>query len=762
MITYFIINKLGTVIYQSTYTKKHHSSNTTTANESQRIRYLPLLVIKDLIKANLNDVVQYIKIGNKTVAFREQQNLLYIACTKRRNVSISLLQQHLRVMHSFIKFHYGPHWSLHIQGSSNSNNHNRNNSMKSLSSSDLNACLSLLPFLCGRLSMRSCDSLCLGEQVQVSDDLRCRLMENMVSCCNSAFVHQYTNQHHHHHRNSFFSSGTASSSRTTNRPSSIFDYHHSQDSSTLSTITTTWNYCYLFAREKLVTQCHNGSDIENNDLPDEFIYFLKLLVSQFMQEKHESGNFYLNNVRTTTLPQNISNSPSSMDTTAIASSSTTAKTLNNTTTAASPTSTKSETSASHTTNSSSQPSSLAYVYDANSSSAPFKIREKSASSVTVVSSDSSISYWSNPLTNSSNIQAHSMAAPMKAMEIDRIPANVLQPQHHNHQLQQSMIADILNVDDHTNTMSFLSSSVPSESTTATSNTTATTYSQQRNPFQRVSSAPSSPTHRSRSQSLSTTAGGEDSSLKHLLTNLINGETSYLDQTEDVKLVRRWVKLDGHIYLANFLLILISDGLCAVVVCKDDPDKHSNTNTKMPPTNTKSTWKPTSLQVKRFKASLKSCLSDFTTFLLTKEATHFTNLSFAVTYPGLVHFIHFDKGIMTAPCLVDLNDLDKNHELLHEVYGTYNAAITDRCKWVWPNELTLKKLCNEIIHLGLCYRQDPHKSRALQESNDHEYYFLYQRTKHQELLAIYFSIIPSNRLWTMHQKLFNDISQRVQI
>lgn len=192
-------------------------------------------------------------------------------------------------MHSFIKFYYGPHWSLHIQGSSNSNNHNRNNSMKSLSSSDLNACLSLLPFLCGRLSMRSCDSLCLGEQVQVSDDLRCRLMENMVSCCNSAFVHQYTNQHHHHHRNSFFSSGTASSSRTTNRPSSIFDYHHSQDSSTLSTITTTWNYCYLFAREKLVTQCHNGSDIENNDLPDEFIYFLKLLVSQFMQEKHESG-----------------------------------------------------------------------------------------------------------------------------------------------------------------------------------------------------------------------------------------------------------------------------------------------------------------------------------------------------------------------------------------------------------------------------------------------------------------------------------------
>lgn len=256
--------------------------------------------------------------------------------------------------------------------------------------------------------------------------------------------------------------------------------------------------------------------------------------------------------------------------TTIITNNTPTKTALNTT--VSPSSTKSETSATNTTTSSSQPSSLAYVYDANSSSAPFKIKEKSASSVTVVSSDSSISYWSNPLSNNNNVQTtHHLIAPMKAMEIDRIPANVLQPEHHNPQLQQSLIADILNVDDNTNNMSFLSSSVPSESITTTSNTTSTLYGHLMSPFQRVSSAPSSPTHRSRSQSLST-ATGEDSSLKHLLTNLINGETSYLDQTEDVKLVRRWVKLDDHIYLANFLLILISDGLCAVVVCKDDPDK----------------------------------------------------------------------------------------------------------------------------------------------------------------------------------------------
>jgi hypothetical protein len=69
MITYFIINKLGTVVYQSINTRK--LAKNTAANESQRIRYLPLLVIKDLIKANLNDVIQYIKVGNKTVAFKE-------------------------------------------------------------------------------------------------------------------------------------------------------------------------------------------------------------------------------------------------------------------------------------------------------------------------------------------------------------------------------------------------------------------------------------------------------------------------------------------------------------------------------------------------------------------------------------------------------------------------------------------------------------------------------------------------------------------
>ena len=229
-----------------------------------------------------------------------------------------------------------------------------------------------------------------------------------------------------------------------------------------------------------------------------------------------------------------------------------------------------------TANSSLYPSSLAYVYDASSTSAPFKIKEKSASSVTVVSSDSSISYWSNPLSH--NLTHHLVTSPPRPPNDSRTPSNVLIP---NQNKKQQSISDILNGDgdfhyldsNQDATTSFLSSSVPSESITNSKKSTFNTF----NPFTKnnTSSAPSSPTHnRSRSQSFSsnTTNTNEDYTIKNILANLINGESTYLDQTEDVKLIRRWVKLDGHSYLANFIIIILSNGLCSVIVCKDDPEK----------------------------------------------------------------------------------------------------------------------------------------------------------------------------------------------
>ena len=63
---------------------------------------------------------------------------------------------------------------------------------------------------------------------------------------------------------------------------------------------------------------------------------------------------------------------------------------------------------------------------------------------------------------------------------------------------------------------------------------------------------------------------------------------------------------------------------------------------------------------------------------------------------------------------------------------------------------------------MSFRIDQTKHKSLTESKDREYYFLYQKESdiHQELLAIYFGVVPPDRLWNMHQKLFNDISQRV--
>lgn len=75
-----------------------------------------------------------------------------------------------------------------------------------------------------------------------------------------------------------------------------------------------------------------------------------------------------------------------------------------------------------------------------------------------------------------------------------------------------------------------------------------------------------------------------------------------------------------------------------------------------------------------------------------------------------------------------------------------------------------------MELGISNRDnDWAEHKVIEESKDHQYYFLYQRgsgfggngSTHQELLALYFGIVPPDRLWNMHQKLFQDIGQRIQ-
>ncbi|CAO3704098.1 unnamed protein product [Rhizopus stolonifer] len=618
-------------------------------------------------------------------------------------------------MHSFLKFHFGPHWTLHLYETRHKTN---------ITQKDISTCLSQLPFLCGNLPLRSNDTLCSLEQVQVGEDLRGKLTESMVNCCNVNFTWSL-GRHGNHHNNVIDNKKMAS----------FFSSRNNNLFSNETSVSSTWAHCFLFTREKVVAQCSNNN-LPKDELPDQFVYFLKLLVSHYLKERSQ----YKSHFKTThvtmvessnTLPKNIS-------------SNNTARINNKHNDSISSISSQSFISYNSVASPSHHlSSSLAYVYNTSSSS-PFKIKEKSPSSVTVVSSDSSTSYWCSPLSGKS-ITASPKPATSTAATISTIDTNETRPPSNaislnpSYPVNQSTIYDLLN----DNQEYLLSGSAPSEPNMFP------TFDQKTNP----NSAPSSPVLRSRSESFSNT--NKSGTLKHLLTNLMNGEPSYLDQTDDVKLVRRWIKLNGHVFLANIIIMHIHEGLCSVVVCKDDPEKlGKTTNLSRPP------WKPLSSQVKQFKSSLRSYLTDFHSFLLTKETTHFTNLSFAVTYPGIIHFIYLENGIMIAPSLVDLNELDKNHELLYQVvYDNKVTNISEKRKWMWPSTTRLKQLCNEMIHLSTDCRSID-KEKCIKESKDREHYLLYERrSRKQELLSIYFNMIPPDRLWNMHHRLLNDLCQR---
>lgn len=64
MISYFILNKSGTILY-------HSGGEPLDNTDSSRIRYLPLLLIKDLIKVNLHNSIQHVRSGGKLVTFWE-------------------------------------------------------------------------------------------------------------------------------------------------------------------------------------------------------------------------------------------------------------------------------------------------------------------------------------------------------------------------------------------------------------------------------------------------------------------------------------------------------------------------------------------------------------------------------------------------------------------------------------------------------------------------------------------------------------------
>ena len=69
MIKFLILNNSGDVIYHSTEPKNQHA-----ISELSKIRYLPLLLTKDLLKASFHDRIQYLHTRKKTTTFLEVIN----------------------------------------------------------------------------------------------------------------------------------------------------------------------------------------------------------------------------------------------------------------------------------------------------------------------------------------------------------------------------------------------------------------------------------------------------------------------------------------------------------------------------------------------------------------------------------------------------------------------------------------------------------------------------------------------------------------
>ncbi|KAI9301086.1 hypothetical protein BJ944DRAFT_11738 [Cunninghamella echinulata] len=290
MISYFILNKSGNIIYQTVPTDKLESS------EQNGIKYLPLLVIKDLIKNNLNTHIKHITTGDKVFAFWERHSLLYIACTKHERIPVSVLHKHLIVMDNFLRFNFGPQWQMRIEGNMYPRSR-RHTLQPPLTIKKLTTCLEQLPYVTSYCSLRSPKCLCLIEQVDLQEDLSIRLIDTLQQCCNNVFIpssstitkptikistlfsqprkptdkpifypHRHRNQHHNHNQQQAFIQ------KDIDRPFGV------------------WEHAFLFAREKIVVHACNNKDQKlkqsspENPIPTELLYFLKIMVADFIYE----------------------------------------------------------------------------------------------------------------------------------------------------------------------------------------------------------------------------------------------------------------------------------------------------------------------------------------------------------------------------------------------------------------------------------------------------------------------------------------------
>ncbi|CAO3592994.1 unnamed protein product [Absidia cylindrospora] len=874
MISYFILKKSGRIIYQLVDDEKLDGSDT------GHIRYLPLLLIKDLIKAELCDHIHHVRSSGKVAAFWERHNLLFIACTKQERIPVAVLHKHLFIIDNYLRFSFGPQWQLRLHNDTTTP-HSRRALYPTITTDHLTTCLAQLPFLGTSHTLRSHHCLCLVEQIDLQEELNLRLSETLRDCCDSSFPYlpTATAKSTANKISNFFSSSPRRTSPTT-----ILGQHSMET----DRCPGNWNHALLFAREKVVVRCSNKDQHRNTPITDDLLYYLKIMVLDYICENMDYENpeqgSYLKQRQNASVPQTITRSYVN-EKNVITRINTlnqslffnrmTADTTNNEIISPSTSSPTLCTSTSTNDTPSQNSPSFSYVYDSNAA-APFKIQTKSA--VTQVSPSTTtipLVSWSNPppLIHSTLLSRlpkeyfygdgisrtasnttmreldddllHEMTAAMKVTSLTpsldhhyqhhqygsdtQLPPNAkaLYQKYHLHQQQQQQQHHPISFSPASPPTSFsstatkdipcLSSSVPSPSASISSNIpdSNTNRTRQRHnsedgfasgasPILRRSSANTSPLGKTSRQSIPDRHQQYPFPAKLISPNYPSDDGSsqegHLQQQQKqkqrqsyqygtIKIVRRWLKHGNRVISTRVCLALASDGLVVVLLFSDemlsiDSSSTSNSSKSIQHQQHQHSYHQ---QIKQFTMMLRTSLHDFTSFLLTKEHVHFTILSFASTYPGLVHFMHIKKGVVFSPRLLDLNDMDKHHEILHEIFETYaikpvTSQNTVIGKWRWPTVTRLKKLCANMLSVGLSSRLSPPSIRSLQEPTRHRQGFqlmylsgrqLQNSSNNQdgtqqplvdldhgdELLAIYFSFVPKDRIWAMHHQLLSDVSQR---
>ncbi|KAI9281720.1 hypothetical protein BC943DRAFT_119370 [Umbelopsis sp. AD052] len=258
--------------------------------DRDNIRYLPLLVLKDMIKSNLNDRIRYIKDHKKTVVFFEHTELHYIAISKTN--SHHLLLHHLIIIQSYLSFMYGPAFATRLSTTQPSPFQPNRASLSPISPEELSSAAARMISLC-RLN-----PYLAVQPIQVSEDLRKRFRASLREGCDHAFAASEK-------RKSSFGSAFQALSMQSMR----------EEPTPLPN--GSWSHAMLWVQDKLLVRVNNGSadrspyDIDSNELLAVLILVQGFLKAHGSNDTLYPGDQSASSAHQNTKPQMIRTSRSS-------------------------------------------------------------------------------------------------------------------------------------------------------------------------------------------------------------------------------------------------------------------------------------------------------------------------------------------------------------------------------------------------------------------------------------------------------------------